>query len=455
MQENITNEKLIGKWGKINYFFNIYKNKKFSKGTNLISLSFFMLKEVDELYAYQRRKTSKEEFAQQHKEKVKKYLSGIDNIIDKVKNQEIDYTIRIYCDITTIKYLQKYLTQTNIELYMYFFPQFFVNDHHIGFFGTLMRYLPLFKLENHNEREWTTTTVMDLDIDFTNELAVMKYYLNRIKMGHIVPNLLFQTGSCYFTNTRQKYIKMYPSVFAIISSFFMQRDVQDFGIFRDFLEDLLKDKFYDYNRVLDLYLGDKKKGRLMKGRLEYGVDEYFINKIFLQKLYLDKNEPFFEVLVGNTMGYGLVQWLSDLRMENRKIENPQLLEQFLKVYVAFFMPDYEIQPYKNIKDMIEQIGEDSYRMKIMWKQLDVRKFDKLIEIIKKIKPYNLNMHKNMIVCMERSLKFPHNKVSIILVRPIGKYPRYEEKLVNVINIKSDYLKSRGYKSKNENKSNKG
>lgn len=435
--DNIKDEKIVGNWGKIKYYFRIYRSKKFEKGDNLISLSFFMLKEVDDLYAYQRRKSTKEEYEKDHKKKVKKYLDGLKNLIWQVKKQPIKYTIRIYCDITTIKYSQRYLSEPNVELYMYFFPQFFnmYNGTHIGFFGTLIRYLPLFKLEHHNDKEWETTTIMDLDLRFNNELKLMKYYVNRVKMQHVLPNIMFQTSSCYFTNTRMKYLKMYPSIFTIISSFIIQKTPENFGIFKNFLEDLLKDKFYNYNRVLDSYLGQRKEGRLMKGRLEYGVDEYFINKLFLQKLYLDKNRSFLEVFIENKMGYGLVQWFSDLRTGNVKIKNERLLEQFIKVYVALFFPkNYIIKPYNNIHQLIEEVGEDSYQFKMSFQELDVVKYDKLKDIIRKVGPEKLNMNRYMLICMERSLKYPDDRISILLVKPNPAYPKYDENAIDYIKI---------------------
>lgn len=434
---NINDKTIVGNWEKIKYFFRIYRNKNFEKGENLISLSFFMLKEVDDVYVFQRRRHSKEQYEEEHKRKVKRYMNGLKSLIWQVKRQPIKYTIRIYCDITSIKYLQNYLDETIIELYMYFFPQFFnlEKGSHIGFFGTLMRYLPLFKLENHNNGEWLTTTIMDLDIKFYNELMLMKYYINRIKMHHIIPNLMFQTSSCYFANTRSKHIKMYPEVFSILSSFFIQKNPENFNIFKKFLERLLEDEYENYNRMLGSYLGKRIEGRMMKGRLEYGVDEYFLNKEFLQKLYLNRNRSFLEVFIENKMGYGLVQWLLDLRQENTKIHNEKLLEQFLKVYVAFFLPkNYKIKPYDNIHQLINQIGEDSYTLKLNFKELDVEKYGKVMQIVRKIGTYKLNMHKDMMVCMERSIKYPDDKNTIVLVKPNPKFPKYEEKVIDYVKL---------------------
>ena len=431
IDDKVKDKRLVGKWGKIKYFFHIDRNCDYKRGDNLISVSFFMLHEIDDVYAYQKGVT-KEEFIKEHKRKVKMYLDGLKKLISLSKRQSINYTIRIYCDISTIKYLKRYLTEMNVELYYYFFPQFFVDSHHVGFFGTLIRYLPLFKLEHHNFGEWETTTILDIDLQFKNEYKLMRYYINRIKLGHKIPNLMFKNRACYFVDPRVSSMHMHPQFFTIISSFFVQHNPQSFSIFKYFLEDLLKDKFYNYNRVLNLYLGDKKEGRLMRGRLEYGVDEYFLNKIFFQKYYLDKNRSFMEVFVGNHQLNGVTSWLYNLQKTNKKIENERLLEQFLKVLVALTMPNYYIKPYENVHELIDNIGDDMFKMGIYKKKVSDDKFEKIIEIVRKITPQKLEMPKDMLICLERSMKLPSDKNTIIIIKPKHTYPKYEENVMDYV-----------------------
>jgi len=69
--ENIVNERILGKWGNIPYFFNIYRNRYFKKGINLISLSYFSMDKPDALYAEQRG-IKLEEYEKENKKKKKR-----------------------------------------------------------------------------------------------------------------------------------------------------------------------------------------------------------------------------------------------------------------------------------------------------------------------------------------------------------------------------------------------
>ena len=426
---NVEKKEFSGKWGNIEYSFKVFRNREFKKTHHLISVSFFTLKDVDDFYAYQRRKTThNKDFL---KKKVQRYLDGIDLLFKRVKKESIPYTIRIYCDVTSIEYLQKYLHNKNLELYQYYFPQFFNKElnSHIRFFGTLMRYLPLFKLENHNYNEWETTTVLDVDLNFANEFNLMKYFIGKKDM----PNIMFKTAGCYFANRRLKYMKINPSFFSIISSFFIQKVPVDFNIFTTFLENLLKDEYENYNRILDITFGQKREGRLMKARIEYGVDEYFLNKDFMEKAYLQPNRAFAEIFLNKKLAYVFVQWLSDLRVDNRKIENEKLIEQFIKVIVSVIFPaDYKIKPYNNIKELIESVGEDAYTNEPKDKDIDLKKYKKLIELMEKMDLDKITMHKDVPTCMRRCLKLHPYKNTIAIVTPAPKYPEYNEKIIDFV-----------------------
>ena len=59
-------------------------------------------------------------------------------------------------------------------------------------------------------------------------------------------------------------------------------------------------------------------------------------------------------------------------------------------------------------------------------------YDKMMNIVRKIGPTKLNMHKDMMVCMERSVKFPDDKNTVVLVKPNPAYPKYEEKVIDYV-----------------------
>ena len=77
-----------------------------------------------------------------------KYVKGLYKLYTWcLKN---NYVLRIYFDESIEKYIRKnFLNKTNIELYKYCFPKFYLKDKkfHEGTFGSLVRFFPLFDLK--------------------------------------------------------------------------------------------------------------------------------------------------------------------------------------------------------------------------------------------------------------------------------------------------------------------
>jgi len=129
---------LSGSWGDCKYKFYIYKNVSFKKHKNLISVSLFDLKDIDEIYANQKNVTLNE-LRSEHEEKRSQYINGLNNIIKRSS----DFNIRVFCDVSSIRYVEKHINSYNVEIVFYYFEQFFnkTENRHYGFFGTLMRYI--------------------------------------------------------------------------------------------------------------------------------------------------------------------------------------------------------------------------------------------------------------------------------------------------------------------------
>jgi len=80
-----------------------------------------------------------------------KYLDGIKILSDVAKKYNM--SVRIFIDHTIhddniiMKYLNKF---NNITLILYKCNSFLVNKHHVGVFGTLVRFFPLFDFPNND-----------------------------------------------------------------------------------------------------------------------------------------------------------------------------------------------------------------------------------------------------------------------------------------------------------------
>jgi len=416
-----------GMWGMVEYMFHVYRNVNFRRGRNLVSVCFFLLKEVDEVYSFQREKKNyKKEGYDEH---LQKYFNGIKNISKMTKKSNLDITLRIYCDITTAKFLKNYLYNTHVELYIYYFPQFFDKKLmvHYGFFGTLIRYLPLFKLPKHNDGNWESVTVCDIDIRFSNELRLMKFFINEVKDV----NFFFKNASCYYLMPRLLELDLRPPYITIISSFFVQKEPQDFLVYEDFLNNCILNPCKKYEESLRKYLPFNLEKRPLGGRLEYGVDEFFMNYFFLRRCYLEKNKNLLEVFVGKKE-IPIKSILKYLIIQKPKIEEEEMLRQFLRVCVAlFFRNDFVESKNASIWVMIEvmllELENPIYRREYKKEELN-----KLIDILKKIEPKKIGLPDNVFVCFERVISTEISANIIKIVKPNPVYPAFSEEDYKII-----------------------
>lgn len=433
MNEHINEENISGKWGEVKWFFHIYRNRYFKKGVNLISLNFFMMENIDEVYSAQKGKTL-ENHKKNHIEKIKKYTIGLDKIIRNNKKINLYTTVRIYCDVTSAHLVEKYLRNKYVEIYVYFFPDFFDSNNliHYGFFGTLVRYLPLFKLEKHNEGEWNTTTILDIDIKYFDEPILMKYFMNKKQ----TPNIMFRNRACYYMIPRLKYMNLELPYFSVISNFIIQKQPQKLEIFTDFLNNCLLKSCPQYDKLLVQYFDFKSNKKInlskrpLQGKLEYGVDEYFINAYFIKKCYFDNNKEILEVFVRDNR-FQFYEWISYLK--NEKIKNPELLEKFLLVLMKISV-DKTITGYKNIGELIEKINNYLYfgNKEHFKKEYSDSYFKQIYDIISKIGPDKLNMPDNILLCLKRYTNKVNDKLVVRIVKPNPKYPEFKEDIFSII-----------------------
>ena len=443
--EPLTNnyqEKMInGDWDGIKWFFHIYRSNNFKKGDNLISVSYFIKHSADDIYSYQRGKKNKKNYEKEHEEKIKKYEKGIKDIIEESKKLSLNVNVRIYCDITSIHNVEKFLVYDNIELYFYIFPDFFdiKNLCHYGFFGTLIRYFPLFKLDFHNNEEYFTTTIMDIDTNFYNEGLLMNFYINKLKSDKNLPNIIYKNRACYYVSPRVIHMDLDTIYFSVISSFIIQHKPQPFDCFIDFIKNCLIKPCKKFEYLLEKYLPFNLTKRPLGGRLEYGVDEFFMNVFFMKKNYFDKNLPILEIFLSDK-SFGVNEWLYELlSASNLKIKNPDLVIKFLFLVVKLFFPkNYKVPKFNDVYELIKIIGNEFYDKKYYTKVYPENKYRKVIDFVEKYGPEELNMPKQILVCLERSIERNPFKTIIRIVKPDPVYPKFKEEFFD--EVKKNRLK---------------
>lgn len=424
--------KYNGDWGNVKYNFQVFRNKNFKKGNFLISTTFFLLKKFSKGILQIKPEFEKNKH---FKEKIKRYTTGLDILVKKSRKQDIKYTVRIYCDFTTIDLIKKYTQHDNVELYFYYFPQFFdekTKMHHL-YFGTFIRYLPLFNIKEHNDN-YKSVTIVDIDSKFKFEFKLMKYYNNRILFKHIIPNLFYKSNSCYYLDQRIVYLNLQPPFFPIISSFIIQKNPQSFYIFKKFINQLLLNNFNNFNKSLSSYLNHKIiDENKFKGRLEYGVDEYFINKMFLQEYYFNKNRSICIVRPYEKDNLIIKKILAYLSIPSIHIKNTKLVEQFAKVIVALhFPPNYKIQPYNSISQLFTNILDDYFELELHKKKYPPKNNKKIQEIITKITPSKLSLPDNISFCLSNNINSDSKNIKINIIKPNPDYPKFTQQQMDII-----------------------
>lgn len=426
---NLYNEKIIkGNWINCKYNFNIFKNNNYKKNKQLLSVSLFLLPFVDEVYASQKN-ISLDELRIEHSQKVNGYLNGLNFIVTKVK----DMNIRIFCDITSINLIEKYLTYNNVEIVYYYFEQFFNKDLncHFGFFGTLMRYISLFNFKEFDNK-WETVSIIDLENNFFNT----KKFINNFTKNRSTINLTYWSRPCYYLSPRMFYMGHSINNFAIISSYLTQKNSQDKEVFINFLNNDLLGVEGEYDIVLRKYLDIDFGIRYFKGRLEYGVDEYFINRYFLGDCYLKKNLPF-QVILSRDVSGGFLEWIKNIRFTYpvKTITNEEITRQFLELIVDCFFPEIEKIPNMHINEQINWVAERYYFLNLQFihRKIDqTNKLKILHENLKLDKYKELDLYNEYLFGVELNYKLKNNSFGIFEINPEKSYPNFSHKLIEEI-----------------------
>ena len=231
-----------------------------------------------------------------------RYIDGILKIIEFIEQNKF-YALRIYYDKSIFKnekyteLFNKIISNEGVELCEYSCSQFIKSTpFHIGTFGTLLRFLPLFE-KSHYE------VIYILDIDDSN-YGYIKLY---------VDSLIKSNKKFYFYNLEdygKKYYGQFNNKFgdAVIANIYVKDYRFDIKIFINFLNWIIKsDKLF--KQIENLNKNTFAFKNSPKDIIQtYGLDEYFLNINLINTLHKKdigwiKENLYFDYYINKLINY--------------------------------------------------------------------------------------------------------------------------------------------------------
>jgi hypothetical protein len=373
------------------------------KKNNIISIAFFLRKDTDNTANL-------------------KYINGIKYIISNFETIKL-YRLRIYFDISARDILYNILEETNkktrdkVELFEYSIPLLKDGEiYHVGYIGTLLRFLPLFDTPIHKTDK---CFILDIDNSIYNFTKKITDICNKKKI-----NVFYRSRNGYSLSNR--ILCMSDNIIIenpIIASLIYQSKINiPYKILSTFFE--------------DIYI--KNNNSILKdcniNKYEYGVDEIFINKYYLNYIYNNNiyiaKVLFFYYNIYNTIiaYFGLIKTIKDL---NYYINFLNLFFNLLKINVKI----NNIQKHLKINFLINKIKQNiKYNKTEIEAKLNILlKNDTSVKenILKFLLDYNDNNSNNF----KLFIKFIYNDICYINNTKILMVPL----LKNKNNIKKIYI----------------
>lgn len=314
------------------------------------------------------------------------YLNGIKKLDEIAKKKR--FNIRIFIDKTirddqkTMEYL---ISLETVSIILYQCPTFWMDDHHVSVFGTMVRFFPMFKFPNNDSK---LSIMVDAD---TNEEYVYSlietYDILRKKRLHKQMYLVFMGN---FFHRSQKKMKEYEyNGKKIYFPYFLAQKllsvkkipkkplVKFIKKMNEYMNTRSKDR--PTNILTDYEIDQNKKEFMMCYRIKYNLLNYYTN---LHPTYVKENKRiFFDYLKRfdiQDMDVNKVRYnVNFLEMNGKKIINMIETLELEKDYRIFLKPyiysmkslDMYHKMYTKI-DYFHFFGQNDTKQNVM-EQIDI------------------------------------------------------------------------------------
>lgn len=281
------------------------------------------------------------------------YVKGITILNDIITKKLKEFTLRLFIDMSIYndKKIMNMLNKIeNIELVVYCCNRFVKNDiYHLGTFGTLVRFFPLFNFDN-NDSKMVIITDIDLHIEDFHNMHMYYHYISLKKnYSDNEINKLYIYGFGIFDNIyNNKYILPYIQAANIIGI-----NKIPGHIIENFLIKMDVSKITYTTRKIS----NKEKSSKCDEYICFGIDEYFLNITLIDYLLKNKFSTLFLVRY-NVMG---------------PIYNYLNYDKKYLSYIKFLTKDIYIN--KDIKKHIEFVNN------IFYNNTTIKQFYNKIEIM--------------------------------------------------------------------------
>lgn len=226
------------------------------------------------------------------------YLNGIKILCETAKEKNLE--VRIFIDSTiknderTMAYLNKF---DNLTLILYKCSDFLINDYHVGLFGTLVRFFPLFDFPN-NDADIVFLADTDTKTQYINELInlyeklVHHNVLRKMYLGYNGRYFHVNISPKKVINVGDKKHKIYLP-YCIAQKFFGIQRIPKMPFIKFFKKIFLymNENTRPEKILSDYYIDPEKYKIKCENNICFGIDEYFVNNI-LFKYLMKKKIPF-------------------------------------------------------------------------------------------------------------------------------------------------------------------
>lgn len=346
------------------------------------------------------------------------YINGLKILSKFIKNNLPDFSIRLFIDssIYADKNIMNIIQNlNNIESVLYECPNYKIDDtHHIGLFGSLVRFFPMFDFENND-----SDVLMISDLDWKSYYHIAKNYIN-LEAYHILKNIknsnnikLFINGRL-FHNIKNKFIYDEYIVPYALSWKIINFSKIDKNILLTYILNIKKSK-----KRLGNYTTNRVKNNKRYENYIFGIDEYFLNHDLKEYLISEKK------LFGCKFKYLITDFIFC-----------NILYKGVKTYKEFFnFVLKDIDNFKYISDKIAYEFMDKYTYEIV-KDNSINKLSNIqITIFNRIYMYYIKIYNT-----QKIKYFNKNFLDMILHdKFIGKVYNYVYLFYNK-NMKSQVLK---------------